>query len=136
MPSLLQDVERGCYRVVYLTPESFITHQQLLTSMHKRVGVVVVVVEEAHCISQWSFDFQPKSQLLHRFKSQLPHVPVLALSRSACRCVLQDIVATLELVGPRLQSLPFDVPHVTVEVTQRSGSLAHDLQAMVTHSGR
>nr|XP_032801402.1 Werner syndrome ATP-dependent helicase homolog [Petromyzon marinus] len=136
MPSLLQDVERGCYRVVYLTPESFSTHQQLLTSVYKHVGIVVVVVEDAHSISQWSFHFQPKSQLLNGLKTQMPQVPVLALSRSPSRPVLQDIVAALGLARPRLLTQPFDSPRITLEVSQRSGSLAHDLQGLVTHSGR
>ncbi|XP_075920543.1 bifunctional 3'-5' exonuclease/ATP-dependent helicase WRN-like isoform X1 [Petromyzon marinus] len=136
MPSLLHDVERGCYRVVYLTPESFSTHQQLLTSVYKHVGIVVVVVEDAHSISQWSFHFQPKSQLLNGLKTQMPQVPVLALSRSPSRPVLQDIVAALGLARPRLLTQPFDSPRITLEVSQRSGSLAHDLQGLVTHSGR
>jgi ATP-dependent DNA helicase RecQ len=89
----LQNAAYGNYKFLYVSPERIETNLFLeyLPAMH----ISLIAVDEAHCISQWGYDFRPSYLRIAALREQLPHVPVLALTASATKIVQDDICEKL-----------------------------------------
>jgi ATP-dependent DNA helicase RecQ len=85
----LQNVIHGQYKFLYVSPERLETNLFLehLASMN----INLIAVDEAHCISQWGYDFRPPYTRIAALRERLPKVPVLALTASATKEVQDDI---------------------------------------------
>lgn len=84
----------GNYKFLYISPErlasdSFINYLRMM-------DVSLIVVDEAHCISQWGYDFRPSYLNIAKIRDLFPKVPVLALTASATAEVIEDITSTLK----------------------------------------
>ncbi|TMB55108.1 MAG: ATP-dependent DNA helicase RecQ [Deltaproteobacteria bacterium] len=87
----------GEYELVYVAPEGL---EGGLRSFLGGVRVSLVVVDEAHCISEWGHDFRPAYRRLRGLKQELGGVPILALTATATRRVAGDIIRQLGMVKP------------------------------------
>jgi len=85
----LQNVIHGHYKFLYVSPERLETNLFLehLASM----DISLIAVDEAHCISQWGYDFRPPYTRIASLRERLPGVPILALTASATKEVQDDI---------------------------------------------
>ncbi|CAG5079878.1 RecQ family ATP-dependent DNA helicase [Parvicella tangerina] len=83
------NVVYGGYRFLYLSPERLKTH--LFKERLKKMVVSFIAVDEAHCISQWGYDFRPSYLDIPELRELLPEVPVLALTATATPRVVEDI---------------------------------------------
>ncbi|MBC5772846.1 RecQ family ATP-dependent DNA helicase [Pontibacter sp. KCTC 32443] len=79
----------GNIKFLYLSPERLLT--EIFLERVKRMKVNLLAVDEAHCISQWGYDFRPPYLQLAQLRELLPKVPVLALTATATEHVRQDI---------------------------------------------
>jgi len=82
-------------KFLYVSPERLET--DLLISYLPALDVRLIAVDEAHCVSQWGYDFRPSYLRIAALRALLPDVPLLALTASATPTVLKDIVDKLEL---------------------------------------
>ena len=80
---------QGHVKFLYLSPERLKT--ELAIERIKRMKVNLFAVDEAHCISQWGYDFRPSYLNIAEIREQHPNVPVLALTATATKEVVQDI---------------------------------------------
>jgi ATP-dependent DNA helicase RecQ len=87
----------GEYELVYVAPEGL---DGWLRSYLANVRVSLLVVDEAHCISEWGHDFRPSYRRLKGLKAELGGVPVLALTATATRRVAGDIIRQLGMSKP------------------------------------
>jgi ATP-dependent DNA helicase RecQ len=93
----LRRLRAGEYELLYVAPEGL---EGFLRSVLADVRVSLVVVDEAHCISEWGHDFRPAYRRLRGLKQELGGVPILALTATATRRVAGDIIRQLGMVKP------------------------------------
>jgi len=96
----------GQYQFCYVAPERLKTHSFLQICQH--LTIPLLVIDEAHCISQWGHDFRPSYLAISQFIGQLSTRPVLAaFTATATKRVCQDITTSLQLIKPQLFSQGF-----------------------------
>jgi len=93
----MRRLRAGEYELVYVAPEGL---EGGLRGFLAGVAVSLVVVDEAHCISEWGHDFRPAYRRLRGLKHELGGMPILALTATATRRVVGDIIRQLGMVKP------------------------------------
>lgn len=83
------------YKFIFLSPEML--HFENMISRLKQLHISLFVIDEAHCISQWGYDFRPDYLKLGDTRRKLGKPPTLALTATATKEVKEDIIKTLEL---------------------------------------
>lgn len=89
----LNNCIHGEVKFLYLSPERL--HTELFIARVKQMKVSLIAVDEAHCISQWGYDFRPAYLEIVKLRELLPDVPVMALTASATPQVKDDIIDKL-----------------------------------------
>jgi ATP-dependent DNA helicase RecQ len=97
---LLDNCIYGKIKFLYLSPERLLS--DLVRVRISYMNVNLIAVDEAHCISQWGYDFRPPYQKIAKLREILPNVPVLALTATATEFVRKDIVEKLEMKDPQV----------------------------------
>ena len=90
----------GDMKFLYIAPERLATESFRMRV--QRMNVVLLAVDEAHCISQWGYDFRPSYLRIKEVRKLLPDVPILALTASATQMVAEDIMRQLEFDKPNI----------------------------------
>ncbi|MFN2520343.1 MAG: ATP-dependent DNA helicase RecQ [Candidatus Limnocylindria bacterium] len=116
--SRLAALRRGELELLYLAPEAL---DGALRATLARSGIGLIVVDEAHCISQWGHDFRPAYRQLRGLKAQFGDVPILALTATATRRVLIDVVRELGMRKPDGYRGSFFRPNLFI-TTQKKGA--------------
>jgi len=86
---LLDNCAYGDVKLLYLSPERL--HTPLFRERLSKMTISFVAVDEAHCISQWGYDFRPAYLQIAEIREALPRVPIIALTATATPEVCQDI---------------------------------------------
>ena len=132
-------VFEGKARLLYTTPEAILGRlKSRLSDLHARVGVRLIAIDEAHCVSEWGHDFRPEYQRLAEVRSMLAGVPIMALTATATPRVQAEIVRNLELGragrGGHVSVIStFDRPNLYYTSVDRSSDEAE--QVMRAHAG-
>lgn len=89
-------------RLLYVTPEQAATDhfKSLLEELNTYKKISYIVVDEAHCVSQWGHDFRPDFLKLGQIRLKYPHIPWIALTATASATVTEDIICNLKLKTP------------------------------------
>jgi ATP-dependent DNA helicase RecQ len=93
MVQTLKNIAYGPYKFLYISPERIETF--LFQEYLPAFNVNLIAIDEAHCISQWGYDFRPSYLRISILREYLPGVPVLALTASATEEVQKDICEKL-----------------------------------------
>ena len=104
----------GDMKFLYIAPERLATESFRMRV--QRMNVVLLAVDEAHCISQWGYDFRPSYLRIKEVRKLLPDVPVLALTASATTMVSEDIMRQLDFDKPNIIRSSFARPNLSFAV--------------------
>ncbi|XP_054724096.1 bifunctional 3'-5' exonuclease/ATP-dependent helicase WRN-like [Uloborus diversus] len=127
MSEVKEEIMQGKHKVIYLTPEFVEVYPSLLKIFDEKLGITLIAVDEAHCVSQWGHDFRASYRKLGSLRSKLSHVPFMALTATATPVVLNDICSSLRLKNPIKICSNFDRPNLYLEVCLKSNSVVNDL---------
>jgi ATP-dependent DNA helicase RecQ len=117
---ILDNCVYGSVKFLYLSPERLMT--ELAIERIKRMKVSLIAVDEAHCISQWGYDFRPPYLEIARLREVLPQkVPILALTASATPDVVKDIQEKLEFKNQQVFENDFSRPNLAYIVRHSEG---------------
>jgi ATP-dependent DNA helicase RecQ len=89
----LQNAAYGNYKFLYVSPERLETN--LFLEYLPAMNISLLAVDEAHCVSQWGYDFRPPYLRIASLREMLPDVPIIALTASATKKVQDDICEKL-----------------------------------------
>lgn len=92
---LLDNCIYGNIKFLYLSPERLLS--DLVRTRISYMNVNLIAIDEAHCISQWGYDFRPPYLKIKELREILPDKPILALTATATPFVREDIVQKLEM---------------------------------------
>ena len=108
----------GEFKFLYVSPERLAT--EIFRERVKKMKISLIAVDEAHCISQWGYDFRPSYLKIAELRELLPGVPVLALTATATADVALDIMDKLLFSSPNLIRTSFERKnlHYLVSVTE------------------
>ena len=119
----------GDYRLLYVSPERLQT--PVFRSRVARFNFTFVAVDEAHCISQWGYDFRPSYLAIADIRDMIsPEVPFLALTATATPEVVKDITARLKLRNALILQSSFkrtNITYVVREVEDKGAYLTKSL---------
>ncbi|KAJ6128966.1 hypothetical protein N7471_010183 [Penicillium samsonianum] len=108
--------------VLYITPEMLSKSQALiraLEKLHGRNKLARLVIDEAHCVSQWGHDFRPDYKELGEVRARFPGVPVMALTATATENVKVDVMHNLKITDCEVFLQSFNRPNLTYEVRSK-----------------
>lgn len=117
---ILRDVAEGRVRLLYVSPERLVRDPVLRLAL-QRQQLAGLVVDEAHCISDWGQDFRPEFRRMSKAVAHLGRMPRMALTATATQPVAADIAATLELSNPVQVIRPSDRPNLRFRVVLVAG---------------
>ena len=111
----------GSYKFLYVSPERLGT--ELFLQRIKRMKVTMIAVDEAHCISQWGYDFRPSYLRISDLREHLPGVPVLALTATAIPAVVEDIMDKLKFRDRNVFKMSFERKNLRYTVRETEDKL-------------
>ena len=129
----LENAIFGGVKILYVSPERLGSElfQKKLSHMH----VSFITVDEAHCISQWGYDFRPSYMEIRNLRKLKPEAPVLALTATATPEVIEDIQRQLDFQRPesnvfRMSYERKNLAYIVRRATDKDEQLLHILQSV------
>ena len=129
--SILENCIFGGIKLLYISPERL--SSELFQVKLKHIKVCFITVDEAHCISQWGYDFRPSYLEIIKIRSLLPTVPLLALTATATPEVVKDIQTLLGFAAENVFRMSFErknLSYVLRTTQEKFNEMLHILQSV------
>ena len=130
--TILENCIFGDIKILYVSPERL--SSELFQTKLRHIRVSFITVDEAHCISQWGYDFRPSYLQIANIRKLLPGIPVLALTATATPAVVQDMQEKLGFPSnPGIFKMSFErknLAYVVRRATDKREQLIHILNSL------
>lgn len=133
-PEIIKTLENtifGAVKILYVSPERL--SSELFQTKLRHMKVSFITVDEAHCISQWGYDFRPSYLTIAALRDLLPGIPVLALTATATPHVVDDIQERLKFARKNVFRMSFErknLSYVVRTTGDKLGELTHILRSV------
>lgn len=121
----------GGIKILYVSPERL--SSDLFQNKFRKMNVSFITVDEAHCISQWGYDFRPTYLQIARIRQLKPDAPILALTATATPKVVKDIQKQLAFKEENVFQMSFErknVAYVVRKTENKREELVHILSSV------
>ncbi|ORY62198.1 uncharacterized protein BCR38DRAFT_525239 [Pseudomassariella vexata] len=121
-------------QLLYVTPEMIrnsAAFRNSLVALHRNKKLARLVIDEAHCVSQWGHDFRPDYKELGSFRRDFPQVPIMALTATATQNVIVDIKHNLGIGQCKVFSQSFNRPNLFYEVLRKEKDNIGTIAALI-----
>ena len=119
--SLFDNLKFGQYKFLYLSPERL--QSDLIIQKIKEININLIAVDEAHCISEWGHDFRPSYRLIHKVRDVLPSINMIALTATATKKVVDDIIENLNLSDTSIFKKSFYRKNLAYQIIKNENKL-------------
>lgn len=129
--STLENCIFGGIKLLYISPERICS--DIFQTKLKRINVSFITVDEAHCISQWGYDFRPSYLAIADIRRQLPNIPILALTATATSEVIDDIQDQLLFAKRNVFRMSFErknLAYIVRRTDDKYSEMIHILKAI------
>lgn len=132
--AILQALDNCVYggtQILYVSPERL--HSELFQAKFRHMKVSFITVDEAHCISQWGYDFRPSYLHIAEIRQLKPEIPVLALTATATKEVVEDIQEQLRFKEKNVFRMSFErknLAYVVRKASDKPSELRHILNSV------
>jgi bloom syndrome protein len=126
-------------QLLYVTPEMLTKSNKMIRAFERldnRKRLARVVIDEAHCVSQWGHDFRPDYKQLGEFRRRFPRVPVMALTATATENVKVDVIHNLGIQGCEQYKQSFNRPNLSYDVRAKGVKLLESIAGIINGSYR
>ena len=117
MESVYSNCLRGNLKLLYVSPERL--ENDAFQNVLSRLKVNLLTIDEAHCISQWGYDFRPPYLRIAEVRNLIPDVPILALTATATPRVAEDIVHNLRFKNHKVFRASFHRKNLAYNVYEQ-----------------
>lgn len=124
-------------QLLYVTPEMLSKSPTIISafqSLHARDRLARLVIDEAHCVSQWGHDFRPDYKQLGEVRKRFPGVPVMALTATATENVKVDVIHNMGMRGCEEYKQSFNRVNLSYEVRPRKKGNIDDIVELINTS--
>jgi ATP-dependent DNA helicase RecQ len=128
---IFKDIQAGIYQFIYCSPEKLA--QKNFQDFLQSIPIQLIAIDEAHCISQWGYDFRPSYRKLDIIKKLFPSIPVLAMTASAIPMVQEDMIKQLQLKQPTIITSSFLRPNLSYAVKKVAVKL-HSVRSILSQT--
>ncbi|GAB7361402.1 hypothetical protein MBLNU230_g1455t1 [Neophaeotheca triangularis] len=121
-------------QLLYVTPEMLSKSQRIISvfdNLYNKGQLARLVIDEAHCVSQWGHDFRPDYKQLGDVRRKYPRVPVMALTATATENVKMDVIHNLGINGCEVFTQSFNRENLYYEVRSK-GKAKEDLESIAS----
>lgn len=118
----LDNARFGGLDFLYTSPERL--QSKLFIERFKLMNIGLIVVDEAHCISEWGHDFRPSFKAIYKLREIHPEVPIIALTATATSKVREDIIQQLRLKNPIIHEASFERSNLSYEAYKTENKLS------------
>lgn len=121
----------GGVKILYVSPERLAS--ELFQTKLRHINVSFITVDEAHCISQWGYDFRPSYLKIADIREMKPGVPILALTATATPEVVDDIQERLHFAEKHVYKMSFErknLAYIVRTVADKQSEMIHILQCV------
>ena len=129
---ILDNARFGGIDFLYTSPERIQSH--LFLERFKSMPVNLIVVDEAHCISEWGHDFRPAFLNIKKLREIKKEVPIIALTATATDKVKEDISNQLQLNNVHTHEAPFKRDNLSYEIYNVKNKLRHIIEYVKSHN--
>lgn len=128
---VMRQLIKGEVKIFYAAPEKLLMEGFL--EFLQKVKISRIVVDEAHCVSEWGHDFRPEFRMLSKLRKIAPTAPWLAVTATATKQVRDDIVKTLEFENHKVIVASFNRSNLFYSVKSKSGPREQLLEFLSKH---
>jgi len=125
---ILENAVFGAVKLLYISPERL--SSEIFRAKLRHMKVSFICVDEAHCISQWGYDFRPSYLEIAQIRHELPDIPILALTATATPAVVNDIQEKLLFRKKNIFQMSFErtnLSYIVRDAADKAFQLIHIL---------